>query len=54
MKIVLFVLLSIFVIYRSVIHSMQTFHAGNKMGGIAILSVIPPVIIVTICILMFR
>ncbi|GAE95382.1 hypothetical protein JCM21714_4614 [Gracilibacillus boraciitolerans JCM 21714] len=46
--------LLLFIIYRSIIHSMETFKEGNKTGGIAILTVIPFVIFCCIYFQMYR
>ncbi|WP_163582214.1 hypothetical protein [Gracilibacillus saliphilus] len=48
------IMLAIFICYRLVMHSLATFHDGNKMGGIAILSIIPFIIFITICYQLFK
>lgn len=40
----LFICILLFTLYRMVVHSIETFHEGNKLGGGAIVALIPVVI----------
>ncbi|WP_156809468.1 hypothetical protein [Gracilibacillus halophilus] len=41
-------LLCLFVVYRCIVHSRQTFQDGNRWGGTAILTLAPVIIAITI------
>ncbi|UOQ49560.1 hypothetical protein MUN88_05610 [Gracilibacillus caseinilyticus] len=44
MEPILLTLVTLFIVYRCIIYSLENFQEGNKTGGIAIMFIIPFVI----------
>ncbi|UOQ83813.1 hypothetical protein [Gracilibacillus salinarum] len=49
MEPILLTIVTLFIAYRCIIHSLDNFQEGNKMGGIAIICIIPFLICCSIC-----
>ncbi|SHN32922.1 hypothetical protein [Gracilibacillus kekensis] len=54
MPIFIIIIIMVFVIYRNIVHGLETLKEGNKTGSIAIFSVIPFVLFIFLCFYLWK